>query len=459
MKPFPLYALLTTIALSFAAPEAHAQETRSEWIDIEVGKSIVIETPKNATAVAVTDPTVAEPVPLASPNKIMIQGKQVGTTDLIIQQAGGAPFYRYEITVSRDLTDLVRRIDDIVEGAPPSTYALRDRIVVEGPVDDLETLERVAQMATVYDEDFVNLMTVRGDHQVQLEVVFAEVSRTQLRELGLNVLYGNQDAAVGLTSPGSNTGNIVQFGELESTINGGIIPAAAAGTFQLLGFASDLDFGAILSVLDDNRLSKILAQPTLVALSGQQAEFLAGGEIPVPAPSGAGAISITYKEYGVKLVFIPTVLAGNVVDMRVQVEVSEPDFSTGTRLTGIEVPGFISRKGKSHLRIESGMTFAMAGLLNEQTVWSRAQVPLLGDIPVLGALFRYVRHQREETELVIFVTPRLVRPLGPGEVPAPPGTTEDTNPNDLELFLLGMDHRPGSRTADPTPSGPVGLER
>jgi len=358
--------------------------------------------------------------------------------------------------VHEDLSDLIRRIDAVVEGEPPAVYPLKDRIVVQGQVDDLDTLEHVAQVASIYDKDFINLMTVRGDHEVQLEVVFAEVSRSDLRELGLNVLWGDSNLAAGLLQPNLATTNTVTNGDA-SIINGGVPPAAAAGAFELLGYASQINLSAVLSVMDDYELSKILAQPTLTCLSGQQCEFLAGGEIPLPAPGGNGSVTVTYKEYGVKLVFVPTVLAGNVIDMRVYVEVSQPDFGTGTRLTGIEVPGFVSRKGKSHLRLDSGMTFAMAGMISDNVAYSRAKVPLLGDIPVVGTLFRYTQHKRQETELVIFVTPRLIRPLGPGEVPAPPGTSEDNNPTDLELFLLGMDHRPGSRTAQPT--GHVGLQR
>lgn len=143
--------------------------------------------------------------------------------------------------------------------------------------------------------------------------------------------------------------------------------------------------------------------------------------------------------------------------MRVYVEVSDIDSSTGIRVTGIEVPGFVSRKTDSHLRVESGMTVAMAGMLGESTRATYAYVPVLGQIPVIGSLFRYVQHRQNETELMIFVTPRLVRPMAQGEVPAAPGTTEDYNPNDFEFFLLGMDHRIGSRTAEPT--GPVGLAR
>jgi pilus assembly protein CpaC len=434
------------------AAAAWAEDPR---LEIEMGKSLVLETPESASAIAVTDPSIADVVPLATANKLQVQGKKVGTTDLVVQQRGGT-ILRWPITVTRDLTELLRRVDSLVAGPVPNIYALSDRIVVEGTVDDLDTLERVAQVVALYDDKFVNLLTVGGDHQVQLEVVFAEISRTSLRELGLNVLWGRSDLGFGMVGPATSpAGQVTQEGL--SAMNGGTVTSIIGGAFQLLAYSGELDLAAVMSVLDENNLSRVLARPTLVALSGQQAEFLAGGEIPIPAPTGNGAISVQYKEYGVKLVFVPTVLSGETVDLRVYVEVSQPDYTNGTRLTGIELPGFVSRKGKSHLRIGSGMTFAMAGLLDETTTHTRAQVPLLGDIPVIGALFRYIRHQRQETELMIFVTPRLVRPLAPGEVPPAPGTAVDHHPTDLQLFLLGLDHR--VRPATAAPPGNIGLER
>ena len=454
--PFLAFALTTS--------SAALAQARSDWLDIEVGKSVVIETPKNATAIAITDPNVADIVALASANRMQVQGKSVGSTDLVIQQGAGVAPLIYEVTVHQDLSDLIRRVDALVEGEPPNIYPLRDRIVVQGAVEDLDTLEHVSQVAAIYDANFVNLMTVKGDHQVQLEVVFAEVSRTALRELGINAILrtniGGSHVAASLRAPLSSTvSNVDTSGKQIKGINGGSITGAAAGAFDVATVvtAGVTQIAGVLSVLDDYRVGKILAQPTIVCLSGQQGEFLAGGELPVPAPGSIGTISVSYREYGVKLVFNPTVLAGNVIDMRAYVEVSAPDYGNGTTLTGIVIPGFISRKAKTHVRIDSGKTFAMAGMLEDTTSFDRAQIPILGSIPVIGSLFRYVQQQRVETELVIFVTPRLVRPLGPGEVPAPPGTTEDSNPNDAEFFLLGMDHKAGTRTAQPT--GKVGLQR
>jgi pilus assembly protein CpaC len=412
--------------------------------------------PKDVINVSLTDDAIAYIQYVAELDIIMLQGKQVGTTDLIVNTKKGPDIF--EVTVHQDLSGLIRRIDAIVEGEPPQIYPLKGRIVVEGVIDDLNTLEQVSMVAKIYDSDFVNLMSVRGDHQVQLEVVFAEVSRTGLRELGVN-FWGQppgqfQGRVVGPASSTAAGGNAT-YSPLDAAGNALVPPPSASG-FKIIAGLTDL-FHVYVSILDDYKLAKVLAQPTVVALSGQKGEFLAGGEVPIPSASGAGQVQIEFKEYGIGLSFVPTVLAGDVIDLQVETEVSEPDYSVASRLTGVEVPGFATRKTKSHVRVDSGMTFALAGLLLEETQFSKAQIPVLGDIPIIGSIFRYVRHQRVEKELIIFVTPRLVRPLAPGEMPAPPGTTEDNNPGDFAFFLLGMQRRPGSRTAKPTAT--IGLDR
>jgi pilus assembly protein CpaC len=467
-----LFRFASVLTLSGLVPllapaDAFAQDVpeRSDWLDIELGKSVVLTTPRVPQAIAITDPDIAVAVTLGVANKIQVQGLSIGTTDLIVQFGPGIAPVSYEITVHRDLSDLVRRVDSIVEGEPPRVYPLGDRIVLEGAVDDLDTLEQLALVARIYDPEFVNLIHVRGDHQVQLEVVFAEVSRNAARELGLNVLYGNQVTGItaGLISPGASSPSITNTNLLttfESAAGDGAIGNPVSAGYAVGGFVSALDLSAILGTLDDYKVGKILAQPTVVSLSGQKAELASGGQIPIPTPQGGGGqtvITITFKDYGVILWFIPTVLAGDVVDVQFYVEISSPDYANAVRVSGIEVPGFVARRAQSHLRLESGMTFAVAGLLSETMSYNRVGVPGLGRIPLIGTLFRKVRHVRDEVEVVIYITPRLVRPLAPGEAAALPGSTENNNPSDFELFLLGMDHRPNSRTASAT--GAVGLAR
>jgi len=276
--------------------------------------------------------------------------------------------------------------------------------------------------------------------------------------MGLNVLYGNRSIPFS-----AGIGSVPYTGPVQAPIGdigNNVLPMAGGGAFNMLFFGtlgSVHDIASVMQILDNYQLGKILAQPTLVCLSGQEAEFLAGGQLPLPIPTGQGNVTLEFKDFGTKLSFVPTVLAGNLIDIRVHIEMSDVDDSISQKLNGISVPGFVTRKAKSHVRLESGMSFALAGLLSERVVMNRSEVPGLGRIPLLGAFFRQVSHLREETEVVIFVTPRLVRPMAPNEIPALPGTTENNNPSDLALFLLGADRRFGSRTA--TPTGSVGLQR
>ncbi len=449
-----------SLAGSLAVASARA-ETPAPAIEVSLGQSVIHKEGGPLSRVLISNPAIAS-LKLLEEGQVQVLGLAVGSTDLWLWYRDDPDHPRvYQILVENDLSDITRRINAAVQGPSPRVYSVKDRVVVEGEVPDIESAERIASIARIYDADFVNLMKVKGDSQVQLHVTFAEVSRTGLRELGLNILgqaSGNQFSIAGPGSTSASTANKAPPTTYPN-INGNTVSAPGAGVFNLIGLitTSQIDITAILSVLEEYDLARTLAQPTLVSLSGQQAEFLAGGEVPIPIGENNGLISIEFKEYGVKLVFVPTVMSGNVIDMRTYVEVSELDASNSLKLTGIEIPAFVTRKADSHLRIEDGMTFAMAGMLKERTSAYRSQIPILGDIPIIGSLFRYVKHAREETEIVIFVTPELVRPMTPGEVPAAPGTTEDYNPSDFNLFMLGAITKPGSKTAQPT--GAVGMQR
>jgi pilus assembly protein CpaC len=437
-------------------PQAQASDVEQErWIDVQAGQSIVWRASRPIARLLLSDPEVAE-VKLLEEEQFQVRGVMVGTTDLWVWYRDDSTHpVEYQVSVHQDLSEMIRRIDAVVgDGEPPRVYPMSGRLVLDGPVADLQTLERLAAIARIYDPEFVNLMSVTGDHQVQLHVLFAEVSRTGMRELGVNAFFNGQDVTGGGYGP--NRGEDINFVSADGIESSWPMPSS--GAFQLLGAMALQDFtlAALLGALEESNLSKILAEPTLVAMSGQQAEFLAGGEVPI-AITTYDRVLVEFKEYGIKLSFVPTVLAGDVIDLRVYTEVSEIDASVAISLGGLAIPGFLTRKGSSHLRMKSGTTFAMAGLLSESVRSRRAEIPGLGRIPIIGALFRYIKHETEETEIMIFVTPRLVRPMDPSEVPAPPTASEDNHPNDFDLFLLGLDHVPGSRIFEET--GPVGMER
>ena len=419
-------------------------------INIASGQSYLYQVDRPISRTLVTDPQIVRTTALAT-GQIALQGQMSGSTDLWVWFAD-APNHpdRHVITVHRDFTDLEVQLASVVTGdGYVRVSGLEDHLVVQGSVPDIQQLEQVAAVVEVFDPEFVNLISVAGDHQVQLEVVFAEMNRTALREMGLNFLWEDS--------------SLISNADLDLDVNS---PIAITEAFAIdTTWASQYDLNLTLAILAQHNLSRILAQPTLVALSGQQAEFLAGGELPIPVAQFGDRVTIEFKSFGVKVTFVPTVLAHEVIDLRVFVEVSDIDTTKSVQVTDVSIPGVSTRQSSSHLRLQSGMTFAMAGMLNESIQSSESKIPILGDLPLIGALFRHVRHERSETELMIFVKPKLVRAMGPDDVPNLPGTYADINPRDYELFLLGFGSgispvlsQEGSMTTA-QPQGPIGVSR
>jgi len=291
---------------------------------------------------------------------------------------------------------------------------------------------------------------VTGDQQVQLEVRFAEVSRSSLKELGVNFFHKDDRPVrvAGMTAPGTNPGSFLNTGSNPS-IPGvgarsptGLPPDVYAPVFNnafSLFFSQAVGgfpFSVTLNLLQQNGLARILAEPTLVTLTGQEAKFLAGGELPIPITSALGQTNVVFKEFGILLQFTPTVIGTDTIHLKMATEVSEIDPNLTVVVAGSAIPGFTSRQGETTVRLGDGQSFVIAGLLSERTRSNLAKVPVLGSIPVLGMLFRSTAFQREETELLVVITARLAKPLAPHEVPPLP-TDLVRPPGDLGLFLLG----------------------
>jgi pilus assembly protein CpaC len=327
-------------------------------------------------------------------------------------------------------------------------------LVITGEVADPADVAKAEQIVGGYAAaaaggqpvQIVSSLRVPGDYQVQLEVSFAEVSRTALKEMGLNFWHKNKggDYAGGVVSPSTSQEGLTPGykdpaagGELN--LAGGL-PAIAtplSGAFGVVfssAVGSSFPFSAALSVLARRGYARTLSEPTLVAMSGETAEFLAGGEFPVPIPQSLGQTAIEYKKFGVQLRFTPTVV-GDTIQLTLATTVSDIDFSLGVQLQGVTVPGLTERHASTTVRLKDGQSFAIAGLLSDKVRSSVDKVPVLGDLPVLGMLFRSTSYRREETELLVVVTAHIVRPTD--DRPRLPGEDTTTDPNDLELFLLG----------------------
>lgn len=384
---------------------AHAGEFR-----IPLNKSQILRVDQRFGDLRLGNSAIADVVPLTD-RTIYVLGKAVGSTSLTILGANKRLLAVIDLMVTFDAQGLKSKLAEIVPAARVEVRAVNNALILSGDVASSVELARVIAVAETFAPNSVrNLMRLQGSQQVLLEVRFAEMSRTVAKKLGINLSATIGDFTLS-SLPDAGLSSIFS-GVLSLRPNNDTITAT-------------------LDALEEKNLVKTLAEPNLIALSGQTARFLAGGEFPVQSTDGEGNVSISFKEFGVGLAFTPTVLENGLINLVVEPEVSELDLSAGVG----DTPGLSTRKVKTTVEVRDGQSFAIAGLLQNNFRDNIEQVPFLGDIPILGALFRSAQFQRDETELVIVVTPRLVSPVVAGSVALP--TDGFAPPSDMNLFLLG----------------------
>ena len=453
------------------------EKTRQQEILILAGRSVVIDLSEPMARCQIADPEVAA-VSILSPRQIVMTSKRAGSTQLIVWDASEGQV-TMPVTVQLDLAELESAIKKLAPKATVQLQALRERVLLTGTVPDSDTADAIVKLAKAFvgelggrdnqqsgsggqggqdtaSSKVINHITVAGVHQVLLRCTVAEVSKSAIRKLGVNgwlagdnvrdvFLVNNLDGINPSNIGAVSTGNILgpQYttgAPTESMVFGtpGIptYPAPTGPEFSI-GFPR-LTMQLFFRAMRENRLLRVLAEPNLIALSGQEANFLAGGEFPVPIPQGLGTTTIEWKKFGVLLRFTPTVIGQQKIRLSVRPEVSERDFTTQVTLAGgTTVPGIKARNVDTTVELVSGGTIAIAGLLNEEVQAAARKIPGIGDVPVLGALFSSTEFQRNQTELVILVTPELVSAMNPDQVGPVPGQFM-TDPSDYELFGLGM---------------------
>jgi pilus assembly protein CpaC len=450
-------SLALLVICSTAPARAETEVETPSRVELAVHESLLLRTADDVTRVSIADPAVAD-VDLVTPRQVLVLAKaNPGATSLVLWYGDDAA-EAFHVRVSPP-SDLAERVQEAVARLAPEAgvrvSATDAGVLLDGEVESAELLDRVVQIAESHGGRVANLVHLRGDQQVQLDVQMAEVSRSALKRMGLGVLVAGSGSTVGVIPSGAALGSAprtaVVGDETVALLDTTTLAAEPfASAFQVAIHALDDDVFGILSLLKGQGLARLLANPSLVALSGQEATFLVGGEFPVPVAGDEGAVSIQFREFGTRLRFVPTVVERDAVSLRVEPEVSNLDFGAGTVSAGVAVPGLRTRRGATTLRLRDGQTFVMAGLLQESTIAVESKLPLLGDLPWLGTLFTSKELQREETELVIAVKTHLVRPLEPGEVPPLPGADAPPPADDLDFFLRNR----VEGEAEPLPAGP-----
>lgn len=441
---------------------------------LEAGQNRLLILSEEIARVAVADPGVAD-LKVVTPNQLLLTAKGVGSTDLTLWNQANEPLV-IALQVARNLEPLRKQVRELFPDEKVIISAAGDLVILSGEATDVRVPERIAELARLHAKQVANLVRVSGDQQVQLEVRFAEVARTGLREIGVNFFTRSQDGKTvgGMTGHGVSPGNFLNSGSNPSIPGTGASPLPPdihapqfSDGFNLFvsALAKDFPFSAMLSLLEQTGLAKVLAEPTLVTLSGQQAKFLAGGEIPIPITGGLGQVHVEWKKFGIILEFTPTVIGQETIHLDLKAEVSDIDPTLSVVIAGTSVPGLTSRQSSTTVRLGDGQSFAIAGLLSDRTRSQIDRVPFLGSIPILGALFRSSQFRRDESELLVIVTAHLARPLAPHQVPRLPTERELNHPSDLELFLLGWDNggtpavRPVAGAEEGGPTGARGFAR
>lgn len=458
-----LFALLVATAALATAPPVLAQDDAGEenWtgrnvIEVTLGGSTTVTLTGSVGKVTLTDPKVAEVS--ATGRGLLIVGRQIGETNLIMF-GGGGQSSSYLIKVTLPARAIQSELERLFPGQQISARAVGGSLVLTGTVSDTSMVQQAEDVAIGYlrspsfaalgvQPHVINLLHVRSRDQVMLEVKFAEVKRTSLREMGVHTAghYAGSDLGVGVAA-GSTAVNAAGSGIIGRPLPTFGADEGAAGALFISKPDGKFPFAATLSILAQRALARTLAEPTLIAMSGQKANFLAGGEVPFTVTSLDGP-NVQFKPFGVELEFTPDVQADDTVQLRMRTSVSALDRTISSGGTF----GFKTRSSETTIRLRDGQSFAIAGLLNDEINNTVDKVPGLGDLPVLGLLFSSKSFQREETELLVIVTARLVQPIDGDNLPPLPGQNQTSDPTDLELFL-GNIHEPTKRSAPKRPAG------
>ena len=432
-------ASAAALCLGAAAPAAangdvlKVSQNQNTVLKIAKGKPKTIRTSAAFYEIVIGDPEIANVNPLTD-RSFYVLGNNLGTTGIALFDENKQLVGTIDVEVTLDTDRLASTIRETVPGANITVNSANGRLVLSGEAEDAVAAEKASRIATRFsgDEDVINSVKISSSQQVQLNVRFVEINRQAGRELGTKISASYMTAAGGISfnsDPSASTNS----------------PAA-----QLVGALTQGNFSIDVAIksLEDRGVARRLAEPNLIARSGEKASFLAGGEFPIPVAQDDKKITVEYKRFGVGLEFTPTVLSDGLISLDIEPEVSSVDTSASYSVGDISLPGFSVRRARTSVDLKSGQSFMIAGLLQTQNDMNTERVPGLGKLPVLGALFSSKAYQRRETDLVIIVTPFLVKPIDPSKKVATPmdGTVSANNVD----YFLGNVEEPKSKSAGRT---------
>jgi pilus assembly protein CpaC len=417
-----------------------ADQGETQVLHLMVGRSLVVTSPTRIKRVSVADPAIADAI-VVSPNQVLVNGKVPGGVSLMLWDESDQS-QAFEVSVDIDILSLSEKIHEVFPNEQVQIETSKDSVILSGHASSIAVADKIIEVVKNATPKVTSLIVTPAVQpgEILLEVKFAEVDRSAVSQFGINILSLPGAKNIGSVTtqefgPPSLVGTLSQGGVSSTTTSTATATTTNAGgvsvsnLLNIFLYRPDLNLAATIQALQQQNILQILAEPNLLTASGKDAAFLAGGQFPYPvlqSTGGAGGtsgITIQFKEYGVRLSFTPTIMADGLIHLKVQPEVSSLDFTNAVTLQGFTIPALSTRRVESEMDLRDGQTFAIAGLIDNQVQSQMSKIPGIGDIPILGNLFRSHATTKSRDELLVIVTPRIVRPLAPNEVPPGPAFT------------------------------------
>lgn len=429
----------TAALMALAAGTCLAQG--AEDLRITLGKSIVIDYPADIRQISTSNPEIVDASPITT-REILMNAKGLGSATMVVWSKNDQRMF-YNVTVDLNLEPLRRILQDTYPSEKIDIHSSRDSITLNGTVSSKDVADRVVALSATFAKTVVNNLQVPlapVEKQILLRVKFAELDRSVAEQYGVNFLSTGAFKTLGTLSTG-------QFSSATVTPTGipGPNGSVSAGTISVsdalnfFAFRPDLNIAAFVKALETNNILQILAEPTLVTTNGKEANFLVGGEFPVPILQGganSGAVTVQFKEFGIRLLFTPLMTGNNTIKLALRQEVSTIDFANAVTLQGFLIPALATRRAETNVELGEGQTFVVAGLMDNRETDALSKIPIISSIPVLGSLFKSKIENKNNTELVMLVTPELTQPLGPNDPKPTPYFPRDflkkIEPKDLQ---------------------------
>jgi len=411
----------------------------AEDLRLTIGKSVVIDYPSDIRQISTSNPDIADASPVTT-REILLHGKGIGAATMVVWSKTGQRTF-YNVTVDLNLDSLRRSLREDFPADKVEVHPSRDAIALTGVVQNKDESDRISALSATYAKTVVNSLQIASpvDKQILLRVKFAQLDRLASQNYGVNFLSTGAANTIGGIQTGPGSASITSLQGKQGSISPAAVTATINNALNIFAFRPDLNLGAFIQALQGNNILQILAEPNIVTSNDKEAQFLVGGEFPVPTLQGganSGAVTVQFREFGIRLTFHPLITANKTIKMYIKQEVSTIDTANGVVINGFTIPALATRRAETNVELGEGQSFIVAGLVDNRETDSFSKIPVLSSLPIFGSLFKVRAENKNRSELVMMITPEITEPLNPNDAKPMPTFPRDflvrLEPGDLK---------------------------